>query len=220
MRQPDFETATLKATETLIKYNITSAPVVPLPIFKSMKGVLVLSFAEVSARLGIERNDIVSTFAVENHDAVTSVHIDDGKIKYLVAYNQRLPFYMLQRALARELGHIVLGHDGTLPDDVRMAEALCFAYNILCPRPLVNAIIESGTKLTVEVLGTMSGCYGRCLAGMRKIPGVHVPPELNRKVREQFDDYISNFLDFQSFLSSDDESPVADFGTYMEGYEE
>lgn len=218
--KPDFVTATLKATETLIKYNIDSAPVVPLPIFKKMNGVLVLSFAEVSAYIGMDRQDVVDTFSVEQHDAVTSVHFDNGKVRYLVAYNQRLPFYMLQRALCRELGHIILGHDGSRPDDVRLAEAQCFAYNMLCPRPLIKAIQDSGTKLTVEVLGTITGCYGRCLASMRKIPGVHVPPEMNRQIREQFTDYLNNFLDFHSHISSEDESPIADFGTFMEGYEE
>ena len=35
--------------------------------------------------------------------------------------------------------------------------------------------------MSVEVLGNMTGCYERCLAGMRKTPGVKVPAELNRK---------------------------------------
>ena len=33
-------------------------------------------------------------------------------------------------------------------------------------------------------------------------------------------DYVAEFLDFQSFLSQGDESMIANFGTFMDGYEE
>ena len=217
---PDYERAAAAAMETLAKHNITTAPVDPLPVFKRTPGVLVLSFTEMSRQLGMDRNNLLTSFETENHDAVTSVHLNDGKLRYLVTYNQRLPMYLLQRALARELGHIVLGHDGSRPEDVRMAEAYCFAYHFLCPRPLIHAIRHSGLPFTVEMLGAMTGCYERCLQGMRKTPAVHVPADLNRRVRDLFADYISNFLDYESYLSKSDESMLANFGTYMDGYEE
>ncbi len=220
MLTPDYERAAITASEMLIKNNISTAPVTPLPVFKRTKGVLVLSFTEMSARIGVDRGNLIAMFDTENHDAVTSTHFDDGKLRYIVTYNQRLPFYLLQRALARELGHIVLGHDGSKPEEVRMEEAYCFAYHFLCPRPLVRAIQESGIPFTVEMLGSMTGCYERCLQGMRKTPAVHVPAELNRKVKEQFKDYIENFLDFESYLSKSDESMLVNIGTYMDGYEE
>lgn len=218
--KPDYERAAITAAEMLIKNNISTAPVTPLPVFKRTKGVLVLSFTEMSARIGVDRGNLIAMFDAENHDAVTSTHFDDGKLRYIVTYNQRLPFYLLQRALARELGHIVLGHDGSKPEDVRMEEAYCFAHHFLCPRPLIHAIQESGIPFTVEMLGSMTGCYERCLQGMRKTPAVHVPAELNRKVKEQFKDYIENFLDFESYLSKSDESMLVNIGTYMDGYEE
>ena len=102
---------------------------------------------------GVDRDQLVSMFDAEQRDAVTSIHFKDGKLRYLFNYNQRLPFYLLQRALARELGHIVLGHDGSKPEEIRMAEAQCFAHHFLCPRPLIRAIQESGIPFTVEVLG-------------------------------------------------------------------
>jgi hypothetical protein len=192
----------------------------PLPVFKRTPGVLVLSFTEMSSGIGMDRNELVSMFEAENHDAVTTVHRVDGDLHYVVAYNQRLPMYILQRALAREMGHIVLGHDGSLPEDVRMAESLTFAHHFLCPRPLIHAVQEAGIPLTVEVLGNMTGCYERCLIGMRKTPAAHVPAEMNRQIKAQFPDYVKNFLDYESFLSQTDESMIANFGTYMDGYEE
>ena len=217
---PDYERAATAAMQMLIKHGISTAPVMPCPIFKRTPGVLVLSYTEMSGRIGVDRDNLLSMFETEQHDAVTSTHFEDGKLRYLVTYNQRLPLYLVQRALARELGHSVLGHDGSRPEDVRMAEAYCFAHHFLCPRPLIHAVLQSGIPFTVEMLGAMTGCYERCLQGMRKTPGVHVPADLNRQVRDQFADYIENFLDYESFLSKTDESMIANFGTYMDGYEE
>lgn len=217
---PDYDRAATLAMETLVKYGISTAPVIPLPIFKKTPGVLVLSFAEMSGMAEVSRESLVSLFG-ENQDAAT-FHMPDGRrLRYVVAYNQRLPLYIIQRALSRELGHIVLGHDGaTRPEAVRTAEAYCFAHHLLCPRPLIHAIRSAGIPMTVEVLGNVTGCYERCLRGIRKEPGTHVPAELNRAVRDQFADYMSNYLAFQAFLQNDDRSAVADFGAYMDGYEE
>ena len=217
---PDYDQAATKAAEILIKYGINTAPVDPIPIFKKAPGFNVVTFTEMSNMIGIDRHDLISTFEAENHDAVSSVYLKDGHPHYLVAYNMRLPQYLVQRALAREMGHIVLEHDGSRPEDVRNAEALCFAHHLLCPRALIHAIQESGIKITTEVLGNTTGCYERCLIGMRKEPATHVPAELNRQVREQFADYIAEFLDFQSYLSQEDDSMIANFGTFMDGYEE
>lgn len=217
---PDIENAAIKAAETLVKYHITSAPVAPLPILKQIPGVLVVSFAEMAERMSTDRSAVISLFGDGNQDAVTSLKLINGKIHYVVAYNQRLPFYMLQRALARELAHIVLGHDGTRPEDVRLAEAITFARHLLAPRALIRSLQDAGVTITVETLGNLTGCYERCLAGMRKTPGTRVPADLNRAVREQFADYVRNFIDCQAVLSGDDESAVADFGSYMDYYED
>ena len=217
---PDFDRAATAAAEILIKYGISTAPVDPIPIFKKADGFNVVTFTEMSRLIGVERADLLSAFDAENHDAVSSAYLKEGHPHYLVAYNMRLPAYLVQRALAREMGHLVLGHDGSRPEEVRNAEAICFAHHLLCPRALIHAIQESGTKITVEVLGNTTGCYERCLVGMRHQPATHVPAELNRKIHEQFADYIAEFLDFQSYLAQDDESMIANFGTYMDGYEE
>lgn len=217
---PDFDRAATAAAQILVKYGICTAPVDPIPIFKKAEGFNVVTFTEMSQIIGMSRQDLVSTFEAENHDAVSSVYLKNGRRHYLVAYNMRLPQYIVQRALAREMGHIVLGHDGTRPEDVRNAEALCFAHHLLCPRALIHALRSAGVTITTEVLGNTTGCYERCLIGMRKTPATHVPAELNRQVRDLFSDYIAEFLDFQSFLSREDDSMIANFGTFMDGYEE
>ena len=180
----------------------------------------VVTFTEISRKMGIEREALINTFDASDHDAITSVYMKDGKPHYLVAYNMKLPQYIIQRAVARELGHIVLKHDGSQPEDVRNAEALCFAHHLLCPRALIHSIQEAGVQITTEVLGNITGCYERCLVGMRKTPATYVAPGANRRVKEHFAEYVAEFLDFQSYLSTEDESMIANFGTFMDGYEE
>lgn len=217
---PDYEKAAIKATETLIKYGISTAPVDPLVILKKMPGVLVLSYEALSNESGMNQRDVVSICGEKNQDAFTTVIMKDGKPQYLVTYNQMLSVHLFQRALARELGHIVLGHDGSLPEDVRNQEAKCFANHLCCPRPLIHAIQATGIRFTVDVLGNVTGCYDYCLSCMRKLPGVHVPPDLNRQVRDLFMPYVLNFFEYQRVATRKDGSALADFGTYMDYYEE
>lgn len=215
---PDYELAATAAIRTLLFHNITAAPIVPLPIVKSTPGVLAMPFSDLASHAGIERNKLVPMFS-ENQDAVT-FFVNLEKVKYVVAYNQYLPFDSIRRGLARELGHIVLGHDGSRPADIRLEEAMCFARHLIFPRPLIHSIQNAGFPLTVEVLGNITGCYERCLAGLQKTPGVHVPSELNRALKERFTGFIQNYVDFQSMISAGDNTAVADFGSFMDGYEE
>ena len=215
--KPDYERAAKMALVTLLENEIWKTPISPLPMLKRIKGVMVMSFSEVSSLAEIDRENIVCDYHA-HQDAVT-FYVDKEKARYLVFYNQQLPMAHVQRALARELGHIVLGHDGSRPADVRDAEAVFFAHHLLCPRPLIRAIQDAGVPVTVEVLGNFTGCYERCLADMRQEPGVRVDPELNRAVRNQFADHLKNYLDFQRYLIRNDQSALADFGAFMDGYE-
>ena len=82
---PDFDRAATAAAEILIKYGISSAPVDPIPIFKRAYGFNVVTFTEISQKIGMDRQDLISSFTSENHDAVSSVYMKDGKPHYLVA---------------------------------------------------------------------------------------------------------------------------------------
>ena len=217
---PNLERAATAAAETLIKYNVTSAPVAPLRILKSIPGVIVLSFAEMASGIGIERKELIDQYGNMNRDAFTFAKDVNGKLRYFVGYNLLLPDYLLQRAIARELGHIVLGHDGSRPEEVRTEEAMFFARHLLCPRPLIKAIQEANIPITIETLGLITGCYERCLVGMQKSHGVYVAPELNKQVRNLFSAYIQNFVDCQTILTAKDDSMLVNFGSYMDNYQE
>lgn len=217
---PDYQKAAIEATKTLIKYNIGTAPVDPLPMLKKIPGVIVLSFEEMSQLTNINRKKILDTLGCKNQDAVTTVFLDDDNLKYVVTYNRLLSTGMIGRALARELGHIILGHDGTREESVRQEEAKCFAHHLLCPRPLIHSIQATGIKLTVEMLGNITGFYDHCLSCIRKQPAVSVPADLNRQVRNQFMPYIINLFEYLRYASLKDGSALADLGSYMDYYEE
>ena len=217
---PDYQRAAIAATEMLIQHHISSAPVSPLPLLKQTSGVLVVSYETMSIDMNTPRQCVMNLFGQNAQDAFTSVNITEGAPQYLVTYNQQLPAFVVHRALARELGHIILGHDGSRPEEVRNEEARCFAHHLLAPRALIHSIQATGLRLTTEVLGSLTGCYDLCLSCMRRQPPVHVPAELNRAVRDAFLPYIINFCNYQRVATHRDGSALADFGTYMEGYEE
>ena len=217
---PDCERAATKATEILIEHNIGTAPIDPLPILKKTPGVLVMTFEEMSNKMNVERKELINMFGCENQDAVTTAYVDGDKVHYVVTYNRLLSARIVDRALARELGHIVLGHDGTRPEKVRQDEAKCFALNLLCPRPLIHSLQVMNIRITTELLGNITGFYDHCMTCLRHQPAVHVPAELNKKVRDQFKPYIYNLFEFQRYAALKDGSALADLGTYMDGYEE
>ena len=120
--KPDFEKAALKAKELK-----EAGADCPLMILKSLNHVDAASFADASARYGINREALLAMFDDGNQDAITMYR--NGS--YLVIYNQELPCRIIRHAIARELGHIFMEHDGSRPEDVRMAEAEYFAEQFL-----------------------------------------------------------------------------------------
>lgn len=120
--KPDFQKAEQKAKE----FREAGADC-PLMILKSLQNVAAASFRDASTRYGVDRETLISMFDVENQDAITMFR--DGS--YLVIYNQELPCKAIRYAVARELGHIVMEHDGSRPEEVRMEEAHHFAKQFL-----------------------------------------------------------------------------------------
>ena len=218
--QPDFDKAATKAMEVLIANHITETPVDSLSILLKYPGVRVMSFKNFAAQAGIERHDLVPMFG-SNQDAAT-FHLDlniEG-VSYVVVYNMRLPIDIIWRGVARELGHIVLGHDGvTRPAEVRMAEAKCFAHHLISPRPVIR-MLQDAIPLTMNVLTATTGCSDECVEELRTIPGAHVPQELNREVKKLFSRGINEYIRFNKAAQKEDRSPIIDFGTYMDNYEE
>ena len=128
---PNYQLAEEKAKEIFKKYGTND----PLEIIKKQPCVLIMSFAEMAEAIGVKREKIVTVCGEDNYDAITTVQTcAKGNTRYLITYNQQLPDWQIKKALARELAHIALGHDGSRSEDVRNEEALCFAYHFICQK--------------------------------------------------------------------------------------
>jgi len=207
----DHTRAAIKAAETLIKYNVQTSPVSPLPILERIDNVLVASFAELDERSEFNYHKLIPAFGM-GRDAFTSIH--PGPV-YVVAYNSLLPDGMIRGALARELGHIILGHEKNTEENA--AEALTFAIHFLCPRPLVHAVEALCIKVTDGIIADLTGVHS--LYSVRRIPGTEVPAKLNKFIRNQFMPFIANFFTVYQ-TTPKDFSAVADLGTFMDCYAE
>ena len=218
---PNYDRAAIAAMQLLIEHQITETPIVPLPILKNYPGVRVMSFTHMADEAGMQRDDLVPLFGPRQDAATFRLTMGIQDVEYVVVYNQRLPYEMIWRGVARELGHIVLGHDGvTRPDSVRLAEAMCFAHHFLSPRPIIRMIQESEMPLTLSAMTNTVGCAEECIDDMREIPGAHVPAEMNRQVRALFARGIQEYIRFHLASPIVDHSPLVDLGTFMDCYEE
>lgn len=213
----DLDRAAIKAIDTLIRCCVKTSPISPLPMLEQLKNVILVSFSDLSEPAGLPKRDILPLFG-KNRDAVTSVLMEDDHPIYMVAYDSLLPFSMVQRALAREMGHIVLQHTGSSLDNT--AEAMCFAHHLLCPRPLIHAIQATNLRLTADLLANLTGVFDQSVVSMRRTPGTSVPAGMNRFVRNQFMPFVLNFFEYYQSVLPFDGSALADLGTYMDGYEE
>ena len=115
---PNYENAAAKAYETFNRFGLAD----PQRILRQLPNVLLISFD--AADMPMEQ------------DAFTCV----DQNKYIVFYNLSLSPVQLRSALARELGHVILQHDGKDPEEIWTEEATCFAYHLLCPPP--SACVE------------------------------------------------------------------------------
>lgn len=118
--KPNYENAARKAYDTRTQFGLSD----PLQILSQLSNVLVFTFS-------------FSDMPVDQ-DAFTCV---DGN-KFIIFYNGSLSPVRLRAALARELGHVVLQHDGKDPEEIWDEEATCFAYHFLCPPPSVCVCVK------------------------------------------------------------------------------
>ena len=218
---PDYDRAAVAAMQMLIDNAITETPIKPLPMLLAYPKVRVMPFTHMASEAGMNRDDLIPLFGANQDAATFHLGMDIPDVQYVVVYNMRLPFEVIWRAVARELGHIVLGHDGqTRSKEVRRAEAMCFAHHLISPRPIIYLMQQSNVPLTMNVLANTTGCSPECVDDIQTIPGANVPAEMNRKVKSQFERGIMEYLRFHAASPIKDKSPLVDFGTYMDNYTE
>ena len=129
---PDYKKAAAKAVETAARFNSDA-----LSILKSLNNVHLIAYSiNRISEAGFYCSE--EMFNGQNQDAFTLANKKDGKLQYIIIYNQTVSPVKLRYALSRELGHVMLEHDGSSAEEIWSEEANCFSYHFLCPLPLME----------------------------------------------------------------------------------
>ena len=136
---PDYKTATAKAAEALTRYCIDRDRPDPLSVLRQLSNVLLMPFRQ--SFLYID-STYQYTFSIGDRESMTLVNNVGGNLQYIVIYDENTDPVKLQLDLAKELGHVILQHDGSSPENVWLEEATCFAYHFISPAPSINAVVK------------------------------------------------------------------------------
>ena len=221
-KDADCITAATQAARALIKYKVQRTPIYPQQILQASQYATVISFANPSELEEIISNTNVLSSQQHGNLVMSSLYVteDDLKSRYLFSVNRNAPMGHLKLALAIELGHIYMGHNS----HIRRAgkdnkEAECFAIHLEFPRPLIKLLTERGYILTKETFSRIFGDCEWCLESILNAQPVHIVPELNRMLKEQFTPYVDS-LDYIGINMIPSKGVPLDLSRYMEGYEE
>lgn len=128
----NYEVIASKAAKIAAAYSSND----PLSILQSLPNVLLVPFNTTYTYIS---PSFKYALVVKDQDALTMVNdLDDNK-QYIVIYNKDIPPFNLRFALARELGHIVLGNDDR-------SEANFFACQLISPAPVSKVKFRPAMK--------------------------------------------------------------------------
>lgn len=218
----DCTTAATQALRALIKFGISRTPIYPQHIIQHSKYATVITYDKDDEIDDVVLNSsILNTLHGNDFFVSTSYENAKGEDNYLFIVNRFANIGQLKLALGLELGHIYLGHTALLRNkEKKKQEAECFALNLIFPRPVIRLLSERGFVFTKRTFSRVFGDCEPCLNSLLNAHPVHVSPELNRLVKEQFVPYVNVMeeIGLLSLPTYGDE--VIDLGRYMEGYEE
>lgn len=139
-RTPNYSAAVNRALETLLSCRQFTAPVNLKKIVACFDHIFLKKYSEMADRLGIS----IEKYTWEYANSIYAMSFfQKSTNRYMIVYNDRLDERILRFTLAHELGHYILKHK--TDDDVSKKEANCFARNLLCPVPFIDAIECQGT---------------------------------------------------------------------------
>lgn len=214
----DCTTAATQAARALVKFGISRAPVYPHKVLQQSQSATMVSFADADELERIIRYTRLETFRQANDMVMSAVHeTQNGLYHYIFAVNREAPIGKVRLALSVELGHIYMGHQMHRKD--MQNDALCFAMHFAFPRALIRLLEERGFKFTKESFQRIFGDCEWSLDMMMAADAVHVSPELNRMVKEQFVPHV-DMLEDTGILGMPAEGPRIELAGYMAGYED
>lgn len=184
-RTADLERAARMAYRTLVAREVRSLPVEPLAILHACRDTRVYSAEAAADALDLPPEQIAGMF--READAVTCRISGEGSLHYIVIYRQDGNPARLRFTLAHELGHRLLKHTGSSPEEER--EADCFASHLLCPDPVLRCVSADHADAAERIA---SLCYvSRTCARMTlRRPKLALAPELAAAVEALLSDWL------------------------------
>ena len=139
-RTPNYSIAVNRALETLLRCGQFTAPVRLKQVIACFDNICLIKHSDMADRLGISVEEYASEYA---NSIYAMSFFQKSTSRYMIVYNDRLDERILRFTLAHELGHYILKHK--TDNDTSKKEANCFARNLLCPAPFIDAIECKGT---------------------------------------------------------------------------
>ena len=172
MRRTDRNRAASMAYEVLKAQGVKRLPVDPLALLRGCRNTEVCTYTQAAERLGMTDAAFERTFGVA--EAFTIAQGD----RFITCYRAEGNPARLRFTLAHELGHRVLGHQAQDQASERAADV--FASHLLCPRPVLARLMESG--VCAEELARIFYVSGRCMREILTRRDDQLPTELWHEV--------------------------------------
>lgn len=152
MNSPRFYMAQEEAYKVLLKYSDGKLPIDPFKIIKKIKNIKLMTYTEFAIKLQ-EKDPSLSIKEIrESFKSDRGFLTKKGNKKYILAYNDEDPLFVIWWTLFHELGHYFLKHlvkkNKTLYyNEVQKKspiekEADCFARHCSSPFPIIKIVAE------------------------------------------------------------------------------
>ena len=175
----DLDRAAAMALLTLKKLQISTLPVDPMAILRQCRRTKVYTWKEYCALIA-ERFPVASR--LPHPEAMTQRYTTPAGLDYWIVYfdDKMLRYARYNFSVAHELGHIVLKHTGTSPEEEREADT--FASHLLVPRPVLSCIRHTNITDLCATFGVSESCMRTVFSS----PACRLDPVLTTHIRNQF----------------------------------
>lgn len=195
-RYPDYDRAATMAYRCITALGVNRMPIDPLFMLKKCRNVALKPYSALREEAHMSAWEFDRHVSV-GQDAFVARRSRQGKVHYLVCYEDEGNPARRRFTLAHELGHIVLGHtdQGAYEEE----EANHFAMHLLCPRPVLRQLEQQSAPLCAERIATVCFISVSCAMALERAKPCSVSPDLLRQVNDLLAPAVQAALEKQSF---------------------
>lgn len=182
---PDYRTATGAAYSLLAEMNEFALSTDVFGIIGRLKKCKLLTYGQAEALGYYSRQFLLC----QSEHRFTLVRKSDNA--RIILYNETKPLATIRFTLAHEIGHAVLGHsDEKCPWQER--ESNCFARNLLCPIPVVDAL-QVETERDYILLFNVSESMASVAKNYNSSDRYYIDSELYNVILEKLNAYLHGY---------------------------